>query len=374
MDSAGVEKSRSMAQPISSAEPEKLFHYSDFGMQLDRDLVSEACRLAASLQSFEATCTEPGFQVRVSHLADSVRSYGSQNESVDSWVRQVGTAFQRADSMCLTTNYPGQAVDSMLRTGQYANSNATVAPPTPVPMPVPAMGNKANVTFAPLLDWSGTTILPGGASLALGSIVAGQNQKYIKPGDVEFDADLFSLGREHKYWPNRVGRPPESEPKLRMPVWKDEVWDREKTDHTHLGGVRMGGKAEAKALGGEAGVGVDFEKGKAEIGAFAAGTLVTAGTSGVIGSTDLGLAGGVDVTAGEAEAFVGLHSGTVGAKVGGTIASVEGTIGVDVAGWNVGATGEIGLKFELGLEVGKKSRVYLGPVTIGLNIGEALGS
>ena len=86
-----------MARSISSAEPEKLFRYSDFGMQLDHELVSESYRLASRLQRFEATCTEPGYQVRVSHLANVLRSYGGQSESTDGWVRQVGTGFQMAD-------------------------------------------------------------------------------------------------------------------------------------------------------------------------------------------------------------------------------------------------------------------------------------
>jgi len=66
-------------------------------MQLDHELVSESYRLASRLQRFEATCTEPGYQVRVSHLAHGLRSYGSQSESTDGWVRQVGKGFQMAD-------------------------------------------------------------------------------------------------------------------------------------------------------------------------------------------------------------------------------------------------------------------------------------
>ena len=90
-----------MGQPISSAEPERLFRYSDFGVQLDHDLTVEAARLAATLQHFEATCTEPGFQVGVGHLAGNLRGYAGQNESVDSWVRQVGQGFQMADQIGL---------------------------------------------------------------------------------------------------------------------------------------------------------------------------------------------------------------------------------------------------------------------------------
>jgi len=88
-----------MAQSTSSAEPEKLFRYSDFGTRLDHELVSESYRLAARLQHFEAKCTEPGYQVSVGHLADALRSYGSQGESTNGWVRQVGKDFQMADQI-----------------------------------------------------------------------------------------------------------------------------------------------------------------------------------------------------------------------------------------------------------------------------------
>jgi len=101
-----------MAWSISSAEPEKLFRYSDFGMQLDHELTLEAARLAATLQHFEATCTEPGFQVGVGHLAGNLRGHAGQNESVDSWVRQVGQGFRMADQTAFGRLYipelPGQ--------------------------------------------------------------------------------------------------------------------------------------------------------------------------------------------------------------------------------------------------------------------------
>ena len=88
-----------MARSISSAEPEKLFRYSDVATRLDRELISQAHRLAATLQHFEATCAEPGYRVPVSHLAGELRSYSGQSENIDTWVRGVGRAFQVADWM-----------------------------------------------------------------------------------------------------------------------------------------------------------------------------------------------------------------------------------------------------------------------------------
>jgi len=196
------------------------------------------------------------------------------------------------------------------------------------------------------------------------------------PDITKYSTNLGFFGREHKLWPERRGRPRKNEAdrKLRVAVFEGEVWGDKKTGSTKLGGVRLGGKSEIKALHGEAGLGVNFKDGHAMAGVYAGGTLFTAGASGVIGDTNLGLGAGVDLNAGEAEAFVGLKDGRAGAKIGGSLVSAEGTVGANVAGWNVGLTGEIGVKFEVGLEVGKKTRVYLGPFTIGLNIGEALGS
>jgi uncharacterized protein YukE len=196
------------------------------------------------------------------------------------------------------------------------------------------------------------------------------------PKKVKVNNDHWFIGREHKLWPERRGRPRKNrkKKKLRIAAFEGSVWEKESTGSTKLGGVRLGGKAKAEALKGEVGLGVDLEGGSSMVGAYAGGTLITTGASGVIGNTDLGLGGGVDLTAGEAEAFVGFKDGRVGAKIGGSLVSAEGTVGMNVAGWNVGLAGEVGVKFELGIEAGKKTRVHLGPVSIGLNIGEALGS
>jgi len=360
-----------MARSISSAEPDKLFRYSDFGMQLDHELVSESYRLASRLQRFEATCTEPGYQVSVSHLANALRSYGGQSESTDGWVRQVGTGFQMADQI-----WSG----ARLLPGMWAGPTWT--------LPGWALGVGSVVTVLPLLpvpDW-----LEKLMSQSVGSSFADTAQ-LLAPGfgvlatewlpeHTKYRHDWGFIGREHKLWPERRGRPRKNRSKreLRMAAWKDELWETDLEKDTHLGGVRLGGKAEARAFEGEWGGGIDLEGKSKMAGLYAAGTAFTVGASGVVGSTDLGVGIGGDVTVGEAELFAGFKDGRVGAKVGGTLASVEGTAGANVAGWNVGLTGEAGVKFELGLDievsVHKKVRVDLGPVSIGLSIGEALGS
>lgn len=224
--------------------------------------------------------------------------------------------------------------------------------------------------------WQGDSLtFPAAVSGAESSLRPGYTTVGLPTESVDIDSSLAFLGREHKLWPERRGRPRKFRPKIRATLLEGEMWGKEAKGHARLGGLgRVGGKAELQTMHGEVGVGVDWEKKGATVGAFAGGTLFSAGASYVLGDTNLGLARGVEVTAGEAEAFVGYHKGQVGAKVGGTIVSGEAVAGLNVAGWNVGLAGEAGVKFELGLTVGKKTRVHLGPFSVGLNIGEALGS
>jgi len=138
-----------MAWSISSAEPEKLIRYSDFGMQLDHDLTVEAARLAVTLQHFEATCTEPGFQVSAGHLAGDLRGYAGQGESIDSWVRQVGRGFRMADWVWpATIPRPGIIARTAWPLPGWATT--TIPIPTLLP-PVSIPGWLARLT--PSLPW-----------------------------------------------------------------------------------------------------------------------------------------------------------------------------------------------------------------------------
>ena len=155
-----------MAQSVSSAEPEKLLRYSNFGMHVDHALDLEAMRLVPALQHFEATCTESGFQVGVGHLGDGLRGHARQSESVDSWVRQVGQGFQMADRGSFgTALWPGDVIRikwpfprwvagvisllpvlpalpgwiiSLLPRLPWLRRNEVIVLPEPAPTPVPA--------------------------------------------------------------------------------------------------------------------------------------------------------------------------------------------------------------------------------------------
>jgi len=102
----------------SSAEPFKLFRYSEITTSIDHDLLSESWRLAGVLQRFEATCTE--YRVPVADLADQLRNHVSGAEDTDVWVRQVGMAFKLADEQALVYSRSA-GVASWGITGQLAS-------------------------------------------------------------------------------------------------------------------------------------------------------------------------------------------------------------------------------------------------------------
>ena len=190
-----------------------------------------------------------------------------------------------------------------------------------------------------------------------------------------FSSDLFGLTREHKIFPERRGRPRDFDPSVKVTAWEDELWEApENSGSIAWGGLRLGGETHVKVGGHEGGIKAGLDDGDLTIGPYIGGTIFAVGASGVIGSTDAGLAGGIDVKAGEAEAFIGVKDGSVGAKIGGKIVSAEATVGGNINGTYVGVVGGIGLEFELGISIGKKTRIDLGPFTIGLDIGKAKGA
>jgi hypothetical protein len=87
-----------MTYAISSAEPSELFTYKVKGRALDAALVVHSNVLRATLQYFEITCREPGFQMKVSHSADWMASYAHDSERVDDRVGEVGGRFLMADT------------------------------------------------------------------------------------------------------------------------------------------------------------------------------------------------------------------------------------------------------------------------------------
>ncbi len=91
------------------------------------------------------------------------------------------------------------------------------------------------------------------------------------------------------------------------------------------------------------------------------------------GDKNLGATGGASARVLAGEAVAGFKDGSLQATIGGTLASVKGEMGANVAGFNVGVSGEIGLKAELGFKIGEKTEIKLPFVSLGLSFGGAKG-
>ena len=86
-----------MSLAISSAQPRVLYRYASVGSYINQELSTEANRLGAILQHFEATCRESGYALHVGYLADELRGYTLRAIPIDDWVREVGNGFELAD-------------------------------------------------------------------------------------------------------------------------------------------------------------------------------------------------------------------------------------------------------------------------------------
>jgi len=122
-------------------------------------------------------------------------------------------------------------------------------------------------------------------------------------------------------------------------------------------------------LGGSAGAQAGVTSKGFQAGPYGEGYVVQAKTGGVWGDENLALTGGLTGKALAAEGFAGIRNNSLGASIGGTLISVKGEAGTNVAGVNVGLTGEVGLKAELGFQIGQETKLKLPFVTIGFAFG-----
>lgn len=156
------------------------------------------------------------------------------------------------------------------------------------------------------------------------------------------------------------------DPEIELKIGTDErsVWGKPGEDGLRgvggfvEGGVEVGTKGVMIGAGGE----VYAVKGEWD------GALV--------GNKEYGVTGGVEVKGLSAEGFGGLRfdgkGQQIGASIGGTLVSVEGSLGGNVAGTNLSLTGEAGIKAELGLVIGKKTEIKLPFFSFGLRFGDGV--
>jgi|GEM_PF-4212269 len=175
--------------------------------------------------------------------------------------------------------------------------------------------------------------------------------------------DFLGLGRERNLWPTKKGRPSNFNPSLRLAVDEGEIGKEKDLGYgwkRHVGQYEYGAGADWKGKKGP------------YIGLYGEATGLTLENRGtVVGDRNLGVTGGLTGEALKAEGFFGVHDKSIGASAGVKLISGEARAGLNLAGYNVALVGEAGLKLELGVQVGKKNRLKLGPVTVGLDFGGA---
>lgn len=103
-------------------------------------------------------------------------------------------------------------------------------------------------------------------------------------------------------------------------------------------------------------------------GSFAAATVYDRTT---VGSKQFGLTSDTEASVGTADGYAGYSDGSLGASVGVSLATVQDSVGANIAGVNVGINGSIGLKAELGFELGKHVEVKLPFVSFGFSVDNA---
>ena len=138
-----------------------------------------------------------------------------------------------------------------------------------------------------------------------------------------------------------------------------------------LGGVIP---VTASLFGGAAGFGTGLDdKGNPYIGVYGDAHALELNTQGdLIGNKNLGLGAEGTIDVGGVNALLGYKDGEYGIGGEAYIVKAEGAVGLNLSGYDVGLTGGIGLGWGFGFEVGKDTKLELGPFEIGLNISQAL--
>ncbi|HLH60122.1 MAG TPA: WXG100 family type VII secretion target [Ktedonobacteraceae bacterium] len=86
-----------------------------------------------------------------------------------------------------------------------------------------------------------------------------------------------------------------------------------------------------------------------------------------LGSENLALTASSETEALGVDGELGWHDNSLGATIGGTWISETGSIGADIGGVNVGVNATIGLKAELGFEIGEKTEIKLPFISFGFS-------
>lgn len=205
--------------------------------------------------------------------------------------------------------------------------------------------------------------------------------------------------------PGQPGAPPSVAPIPKPATTGSSFWDRFRAKDDFWAfdsakgadGSRKGGKfspgikatfgtEESSVWGNPKGDGVAVVGGYGEVGLKANlddGVMIGGGgefytvkgewDTALVGDKEYGVTGSVGFKGPSAGGFAGFQfdrkDQAIGASIGVNAVSVDGSVGGNVAGVNVSLTGEVGLKAELGLKIGRRTEVKLPFISFGLKFG-----
>ena len=212
---------------------------------------------------------------------------------------------------------------------------------------------------------TGSAPLTNSAAGAIGGNNGGASDKESGIFSPKIDPQGKLFEYDHK---NKTGEKFTPGFNLKGQVVKGSLWSHENSND----------KNDMVALG-EASAGLSFGndlKGTAKenftVGAWGEAYSAKAqGDAVLLGDDDFGLTVDGEAKGPGVEGFIGLKDGTLGGTIGGTLVSAKGGVGTNIAGYNVGVNGEIGLKAEIGLTLGKETEIKLPFVSIGFSFGGA---
>ncbi|MBN1875118.1 MAG: WXG100 family type VII secretion target [Anaerolineae bacterium] len=373
--------------------------------------------------------------VRIRLDTDHIRGVGRQLASESHHTGQIGGELQSAMNSLDTWVWDGRsraAIEPLL--DQVRPSNARVAEELDrlsrllfrVAEQFEDEDNKAarDLEGMPWVDWDtggqgtgavggivGGVVVGGVTGGAVGAVAGGSGGNTgqgsvwtFGPSEAWESSDSYNFGNQR--WENEK----EIEVKLKLvedAYYKDTIYIDDYTTEERLGayegGFKVGLKDDGFTTGtyGEmelAGVSVEhyseeggvsveasvfkFEGGSKAgigedgltVGAYGEFTSAEISADGVVGSSDLGVTGGVQASGPQADGFIGLKDNTLGASVGVSLVSAEAEAGLNIAGANVGVKGGVSLGLEFGFKIGQETEVKFGPFSLGLTFGKAKGS
>lgn len=150
------------------------------------------------------------------------------------------------------------------------------------------------------------------------------------------------------------------------------VWSAE-TPETSLGsfgGVPLDNKAGVSLDNAGIGIGVQQgDNGATDVALEGSLSVAKAEDNLTYGSRDLGLTAGIEGEAGAVDGSLGWHDNSLTADAGVTLVSATGSVGTNIDGINASLNATIGLKAEIGFQIGEKTEIKLPFISFGFSIG-----